>query len=47
MKDGYYEFDPCSIDGSDIEEEEMEEQEENITLDNWVPTFTKKKMSSI
>ena len=32
MSEASYEFDPCSIDGSDTEEEEQ------VTLDNWKPS---------
>lgn len=34
MKEESYEFDPCSIDDSDLESEE-------VTLDNWKPTIKK------
>lgn len=36
MIEASYEFDPCSVDGSD--------QEESITLDNWKPTAQKPKI---
>ncbi len=36
MSEASYEFDPCSIDGSD--------QEETVTLDNWKPSTNKPKI---
>lgn len=39
MKQELYEFDPCLIDGSDNQEED-----EEITLDNWKPTAKRKKI---
>lgn len=38
MKEKSYEFDPCELDGSNLE------NEENITLDNWQPSEKKKKL---
>lgn len=34
MTQGSYEFDPCSVDGSD----EVEDSEEEVTLDSWKPS---------
>lgn len=55
MKEEFYDFDPCKVDGSDVEEEDFElfgldeddveeDDEEEMTIDKWKP---KQKQRSI
>ncbi len=41
MNEGVYEFDPCEIDGSN---EDGDENEEEVSLDNWQPIIVRKKI---
>lgn len=40
MSEGTYEFDPCSIDGSDMDDD----LDDGVTLDNWKPSAVKPKI---